>query len=66
MLFLLLSFYIDLPFRFLIYLSIYIYIYIYIVYFAFLFFCFIFFFVCLHRNVEKEVALGISLMQSVV
>ena len=64
MLFLLLSFYVDLPFRFLIYLSIYIYIYIYCIFcfFVFLFF----FFVCLHRNVEKEVALGISLMQSVV
>ena len=65
MLFLLLSFYVDLPFRFLIYLSIYIYIYIlYILLFCF--FVLFFFFVCLHRNVEKEVALGISLMQSVV
>ena len=66
MLFLLLSFYIDLPFRFLIYLSIYIYIYIYCIFCFFVFLFFFFFFVCLHRNVEKEVALGISLMQSVV
>ena len=54
MLFLLLSFNIDLPFRFLIYLSIYIYIYIYILYI--LLFCFfvLFFFLSVYIGMQKK------------